>query len=302
MPSEHYSEKFRLDIDDYNVPDNHSDDDFPEEIHGLKIEKLSQRVTLITILIPILIAVIVVVSYLDIKQKVVQTQTTGTIGVQNLSKDLESRFSSLSLRQASLEDEIKKQTEIFDKNQAEYAIQRKKFENKITGLTEQTADKKELKEITKRFDAVFETLHEEIAAEHKALESIETSATQTLNQVKSLNEETQQKFETISKTTAENAELVAAKLDKKQLDLALKIRDLKLQEQFQQQTDALRQEISRLNEKNDKLSVELNAALKKIKEISKSQTSQPPKSTLPAAKSKPASPPKQGKIIEQDIE
>ena len=88
------------------------------EVHELKLEKINQRVTLISILIPVLIVVVLVITYLDIKKRVVRTEDTGASEFQKLSTDLESRFSSLSLRQAKLEEAMTTMTEQNDKDVA----------------------------------------------------------------------------------------------------------------------------------------------------------------------------------------
>ena len=76
---------------------------FAEERSDLRLEKLTQKVTIISILLPVLIGVILVISYLDIKSRVTTVQDTGESGVQSLSQNLESRFSSLSVKFAALE-------------------------------------------------------------------------------------------------------------------------------------------------------------------------------------------------------
>lgn len=83
--------KMRLDTDEDEAP-------VAGQVDELRMEKLSQRVTMISILIPVLIVVILIIAYMDIKQRVLRTEDTGVSGVQNLSKDMESRFSTLSLR------------------------------------------------------------------------------------------------------------------------------------------------------------------------------------------------------------
>ena len=52
-----------------------------EELQELKIEKLSNRVTLLTILIPLMIGIILVIAYLDIKNRVTRTHNTETTGI-----------------------------------------------------------------------------------------------------------------------------------------------------------------------------------------------------------------------------
>ena len=118
MTAERQDGGFRLSFDE--EPEEDSDRQLQSEIEGLKVEKLSQRVTLITILIPILIVVILGVTYLDIKRRVISTETTGSKGFESLSRDLESRFSSLSLRQAKLEEAFSK--EITQLNEASAAM------------------------------------------------------------------------------------------------------------------------------------------------------------------------------------
>ena len=298
MPSRHHSDKFKLDMDDYDFPENTADQDYHEDMQGIRLEKLSHRVTLITILIPILIVVIIVVSYLDIKQKVVQTQTTGTIGVQNLSKNLESRFSSLSVRQAKLEDTLKKQNKALDKNWADFAVQKKKLEDEITNLSKRLADKKELSETARKFNTTLSSLQEEITAARTSMKTIEATTKKSLNQVTAIEEETQKKFQSLSQTTSELAE---NKLDRNQLDLALKIRNLKLKEQSQQRAEVLENKINLLKKKVDQLSTELKSTLDQIKDISKSKTASKLKQSAPPSNPTPASQPKKGKIVEQDL-
>lgn len=301
MPPKEYTQKFKLDMDDYDLPENRSDKGFREDIQELKLEKLNQRMTLITILIPILIVVIIVVSYLSIKQKVVQTQTTSTMGVQNLSKDLESRFSSLSVRQAKLEDDIVKQTAALEKDWAEYAVQKKRLEDRIYSQSKQMADKKELSEISAKFNAALTALNGEMTSLRTAMKTVEESAGQNLNQTTTLIDEMRQKFDSLSQTTSK---LIEEKLDRGQLDLALKLRDLKLQEQSQQRAEAFEREIASLKEKTDQLSRELNAAIKQLKELPKPQIPPKSKQSLSSPKPMPAEPPassKQEKIVEQDL-
>ena len=301
MPSRDHSDKFKLDMDyyDYDIPDDAADEDYREEIGEIKLEKLSHRVTLITILIPILIVVVIAVSYLDIEQKVVQTQTSGTLGVQNLSKDVESRFSSLSVRQAKLEDTIKKQTAAFDKDRSEYAVQRKGLKDEIDSLSDQMADKKALSDTAHKFNTALTAIQEELTATRASIKDVEATATKSLNQTTAMEDETKKKLQSLSQTTSE---LVENKLGKNQLDLALKIRDLKLQEQFQEQTEALKKEIASLKKKTDQISKKLNTALNQIDEMSKTKTASK-QSTSPSkpAHASPHAKPQKGKILEQDL-
>ena len=75
-----------------------------EEIFKQRLEKLSTRVTLISILVPVLMIVIFTFAYMDIRTRIYSMQDTGVGELQKLSRDLESKFSSLSVRFAKFED------------------------------------------------------------------------------------------------------------------------------------------------------------------------------------------------------
>jgi len=105
--------KFKMQTDDEK-----SDFQSQEDIHDFQVEKLSKRVTRISILIPCLIVVITLAVYFDLKKSISLTDSTGSMGVKGLSKELESKFSSLSLRQANLEDDLTKRIEAIEKSTA----------------------------------------------------------------------------------------------------------------------------------------------------------------------------------------
>ena len=89
------------------------DDDGPDtyhqtEMHDNRVEKLSHKVTIVSFLFPLLLLIVLGVAYLDIKNRVNRTQNSGAQGVETLTKNLESRFSSLSIQNAKLEETLTK--------------------------------------------------------------------------------------------------------------------------------------------------------------------------------------------------
>ena len=109
--------RFKMQTDD-EKPDFQS----LEEVHDSQVEKLSKRITRISILIPCLIFVITLAVYLNLKKSISITDSTGIIGVKALSKELESKFSSLSLRQANFEDTLTKRIEAIEKSTASIQV------------------------------------------------------------------------------------------------------------------------------------------------------------------------------------
>lgn len=81
---------------DENDVGKYSDALFEDEIKDMRVEKLNQRVTIITILIPCLIGIILFIAYRDLTGRVTKSEFTGLKEVQTLSGELENKLSSLS--------------------------------------------------------------------------------------------------------------------------------------------------------------------------------------------------------------
>ena len=123
--AENESTRFKMRADDEkpDIPVQRRRDD-------LRIEKLKKRITRISILITCLIGVVILFAYLDLKKSISRTDSTGSMGVQTLSKELESRFSSLSVRQANLKDVITKRVEAIEKSVASIQANLKQGNNR----------------------------------------------------------------------------------------------------------------------------------------------------------------------------
>lgn len=113
----------------------------------LKIEKLGQRMTLFFILFPCLIGIVLLVAYLDIKGRVTQTGSSGVSGYQKLSQDLESRFSSLSLKQAKLEEALSKKTAALEQADITAKAAIAKTGADLKTLASSVSDKKQLQQL-----------------------------------------------------------------------------------------------------------------------------------------------------------
>jgi len=102
-----------------------------DERKDFQIEKLSKRITLFSILIPLLIGTVLAISYYDLKNRVSKIYDTESVGVSRLSKDLESRFSSLSIKQAILEESLDKKISSIENNFSSLEDNLKKTEKRI---------------------------------------------------------------------------------------------------------------------------------------------------------------------------
>jgi len=73
----------------FNSGDPEPDEFFREEMKDLRVEKLNQRITLISILLPCLIAVAIYFGYRDLTTRVHQGRDSGDLEVQKLSLQME---------------------------------------------------------------------------------------------------------------------------------------------------------------------------------------------------------------------
>ena len=76
----------------FRIDEESPDSVFQDEIRELRLEKLSKRVTIVSILIPCLIGGLIAIAYLDLKKRVFINQDTGAKTVQGLSKDMDAKL------------------------------------------------------------------------------------------------------------------------------------------------------------------------------------------------------------------
>jgi chromosome segregation ATPase len=69
-----------------------------EEINTLKIDKLSNRVTIISIIIPCIIGAILVFGYIDMKERVFDVDVTKQSQVDKISQQLEEKLNALDVK------------------------------------------------------------------------------------------------------------------------------------------------------------------------------------------------------------
>ena len=232
-----------------------ADDDEPEaivqdELRELKIEKLGQRVTLLTILIPCMIGVILVITYLDIKDRVTRSYDTGAIGVQKLSKDLASKFSSLSLDQAKIKDIQAKTIPELEKSAAFLKSRIAKLQKSMTQVTASTISRDELTRVAKNLSNKIADIPQDLKPDFEALTLVDDQIIEDtgkmLYDIKMLSEsmtDIDSRLDTIRKgieTVSENA------IDKGDLELALKLKEIGYRQSLLDKTALLEKEIQAL--------------------------------------------------------
>jgi chromosome segregation ATPase len=240
------------------IPDEETEDNIiPAQVDELRIERLNQRMTLISILIPVLIVVILGIAYLDIKRRVIHTEDTGAQTVQQLSEDLESRFSNLSLSQAHLEEALAKLEDQTNQSLAKAQVGLKKLDEALDKARKAMVGRKDLQEVSQKMDQGLANVArstDEIRAQVDLLgQSLPTRLGQIDQRMTELDAgltELQKNFQNLE----------SSKIDKAALDLALKLEILKTKRAFETQLDELKSQIQSLRQSSAKQSPRQPAA------------------------------------------
>ena len=144
----------------FNVDDQEPDEFYQEEMKDLRVEKLSQRITLISILLPCLIAVALYIGYRDLTGRVHKGRDNRNQEVQQLSNQMEAlsekfneKMDTFSITMSSQDQKfsdsisgqlntINTNIDVLNKNMASLNGNLEKTQNAIKKLDKAKADKK----------------------------------------------------------------------------------------------------------------------------------------------------------------
>ncbi|MBT8373512.1 MAG: hypothetical protein KJN80_01225 [Deltaproteobacteria bacterium] len=273
--TEESSKEFEIRIDEESP-----DAVFQDDIKNLRLEKLGKRVTIISILIPCFIVLLLVLVYLDLRNRVTANQSTGVTHIQSLSKDFDTRLDELSAQLSKIEESLASNISTYEKKLSSLKFRVYKSENRIKKLKSSKADKKD-----------HETVKNEITQFSTKLDNLDVIYSGKLT---GLSAEQNALKKDLAKLTDDISSLSSQKtINRIYLDDQLK----KQQKNQQQELDQLQKE---LKAKLFSMQKQLNAFEKKKKlSGNKSQSSSKPVS--PAKPRDNASPKTPGKIIEKDL-
>lgn len=304
---------------DFGLNDEDSENIYGAEIAHQRVEKLSIRLTLISVLIPCLIGVILLLAYFDVKKKYEILTSQGAQVAQDLSKDLESTSESLSVQVAQIKKNFEAQTNHANKSIESLKKTLAKAEKNYKKGLGRKVDEKALKELKQTIDTNFQNVGKGLVQVSETIRKIESRFSQELvlaNQtIAELQSENEQLRKGIGELEAIKAKLVAleaaAKAGEKRLSDSL----MKMRQQIADRISAAEKQIADLKTKTGGQAVSPKpSAQAKPKAPSpspqtpakeaKPATSPTPAGSPPAkaAEPKPLPVPPPGKIIEQDIQ
>jgi len=274
------------------------DSDYMADAENLRIEKLNTRITLVAVLIPCLLVIIVAVAYLDIKNRVVTTQNTGSIDVRNLSTDLDSRFSSLSLRQAKLEEQLSHNTKALQTATAALQVKLKKAETEFKRIAAAKADHSALTAISRKSDAAMAELRKDMADLNTTFNKFDTQLSAQITQMADGLKKEQDRLADIEQMNQQlgkkTQKLESETVNKEALDLDLGLQRLSLQEMIKDKIGAVEKKVAALGQQVDTLKQRLQGQTRKSTRPSRS-------SAVHAPAHSPKPPAKAPEIEEQTI-
>ncbi len=236
-----------------------------DEIEDLRIDKLRQRINLLSFLIPGLIGVIVLFGYLDIKNRFEKVNSSGTTDLQTLSTTMESQFSSLSVRQAKLESLLTKNTSKFEKTIVSLKIRLEKAEKTIAkNITSSKTGSQKLETKIAGIDKTLAPINADIkklAAEIKTLQrKLKKDVSKLAGSFNQARKDLD-KLDEINQVKSDISNLSSTKLDKKMFEVALRHEEKLyrqrlnlLKESFNKQLEIMYKKMGVIEESQKKLS------------------------------------------------
>ena len=296
IDDEQYS-SFKFNGDDDEEPDSRQNI-YQEEAKDRRVEKLSHRVTIISILIPVLIGVIFYITYREITGRVSQTQDTEAMEIQNLSARLQENFTKLSEKYSALETALTEKLAALEKVDKSMKGNLKQAEDTLAKINATKADKKEHQDAIAKIDSALNPIRQELKTITSVTTDLQAQNNDLKQQLAALSANLTRLSASTEKTLKESAtihskELTAIqsdlsllsdrKMDKDTLDLEL----LKARKQFQRDLDVTKSAIDK----------RLASILRKIKDLEK--VVQAPLNS--AVKSGQTASTGSGSIVEQEI-
>lgn len=286
--TENESKKFEMRMDDEGQTFQ-----LQEEIEDLKFKKLNRRINRISIILPCLIGIILVAAYFDLRENLSSVNIKGNMGVQTLSKELESRFSSLSIKEANLEETLNKKIAALETSTKE-AAQAIRYIR-----TARKADNKQTEDAIKKIETTLDSIPKElnkISSDLKKLDQTFTEKLTTFSQFVSSSKND------LLEIRSDISSLKSTKVDRAALKDQQKVYQLALRQSTTQLEDRIKT-IEKILKELEKVKAPSSSKQSQIEsEKALSTTRAETKSTPGSSSPKETDNPKPGTIVEQDIE
>lgn len=284
------SSGFRMRIDGEDT-----DTEYEEQIGDLRISKLSQRVTIITILIPCLFGAMLFFAYLNMKKDVDTTFISEAEEVRKLSKVFESRLSALSLENKTREESLAGKLSDIDKTIGSLKGKVEQNRKKANTITATKASKKAVSASVSKIDTSITGLQQDLVALSKEIKDLDTTLKGELGGLADALDQQEQDDEGLRKELVD----LAVQLDDLQKTYQQKLNQVK--KVLEAKIVAVQKEIGRIERTQPKTESLPRTTPKKITSPAPATVPGPIPGPADAPAQSPVAP-KPGTIIEQDID
>jgi len=282
----------------------YSDSLFQEEMKDLRVEKLSQRLTVITILIPCLIGVILFIAYRDLTGRVIKSEYSGSKEVANLSKALEEKFNSLSTQDKEIQGAVAQKISALETASASLNENLKKLSDRVSeteknvlNLAQSKSDKEDQANAIQKINDALVPIRNEL----DSLDQIRKELKSVSSEIQALDKNLQETLIPLSTQIS----TLSAKMDKTQSDLSEVQSNLTVMSDAKMGKDEVELELLKvrkiyqraLDEEISKVDSKLETFLRRIKQLERG-LKQLADAAQPAAVT---TTPKDSGVVEQDL-
>ncbi len=284
------------------------DDDRPDSLFQarrkeLHIEKLNRRITLMAIFFILVLAALTALGYLNLKRKFDSINIAGANEVKKLSENLESSFSSLSVKFAKMDYDFKELQETFAKKV-------KPMEEIFLALDQTSSSLKgKISTIEKNMEAL-----DAAKAEKENIEAVAADIRETLTPLQADVEKIKGDISAFHATIANEMNVFAERMDGaaadlKKLETAVSslasrtknaVTDEALNLALRNQQNIYQVKIDLMTKRLEQAEADVKALEKRLAASARPATRQPAGGTAASSSAAPA--PKPGAIIEQDLQ
>jgi chromosome segregation ATPase len=212
---------------------------FQQEANTLQIEKLSQRVTIISVIIPCIIIAILVFVYMDITEKVVDVDQTQADQMAQVSQDLDVKLNALDVR-------IAKATHALDEKLTALESKRQALENRTAKMSAAKVDLEAMEAALAKLDKRIKANADQDQSTIAAMERINQALLSSIDQNSS-------DFKAVSAQIKKEFRLFKEAFDARRLELSA----------YEQQIAKIVKETGRLGKKLDVLEKNTAASIDK---------------------------------------
>lgn len=259
-----------------------------EEINTLRIDKLSNRITIISIIIPCIIGAILIFAYFDMQETVIDVNNEKQTKILEITKQFEKRTNALDVQLAKIQSMLETTLPEINKKIT-------KLEGTLAKLSSQKADKKKTGKNIARLNSVtskYKTALGKIEKENKNNQAL-------INDAKT-------KFEINIADIDKKLDAESLKMSEYENSVATTLKNLSILEKRYNEFKKNALTNKNLDKKLDKMSQTINTKLDKLEQkiitSSKSAQSNPVPKKITPKKKAPETPPKDEPIVEEVLE